>query len=268
MTDALFTSLATFALLCVGAGIGLYLHPRLPEHYRIRETMEATRPVVGILVTFAALVLGLLTASVKTTYDTATRDRHAYALHLIELDQCLRDYGPEAEPVRQDIRSYTAAVIASTWRNETPPAGVTYPSVSDMPVTGSSPVLADLMDQAGQKIRRLEPTTPVQTRTADDCRTTFRDVMHARLAVVEDAGASFSKPFFWILVFWLTVIFLAFGLGAPRNRLALTALLLCAVSVSSSIFVIADLSRPYRGWMSIPSTDMRGALAHMMVPPE
>ena len=116
-------SVATFLLLCVSAGIGRYLHPRMPETYRSRETMEATQRVVGMLVTFAALVLGLLTASVKTTYDTAARDRHAYSLQLIQLDHCLRDYGPDAESARDDIKSYTAAVIASTWRNEAPAGG-------------------------------------------------------------------------------------------------------------------------------------------------
>ncbi len=219
-----------------------------------------------MLVTFAALVLGLLTASVKTTYDTAARDRHTYALQLILLDHCMRDYGPEAASAREDIKSYTAAVVASTWRNEQPPAGVHYPDVSQMPVVGAAPVLGDLLDQVGQKLRRLDPATPVQRRTAEDCRTTFRDVIHARLAVIEDAGASFSKPFFWILVFWLTIIFVLFGLGAPRNKLSIVSLLLCAVSISSAILVISDLSRPYRGWMAISSQDMRDALDHMMLP--
>jgi hypothetical protein len=101
----LLTTIATFVLLCASAGIGRYLHPRLPETYRSRETVEATQRVVGMLVTFAALVLGLLTASVKNTYDTAARDRHAYALQLIQLDHCLRDYGPETESAREDIKS-------------------------------------------------------------------------------------------------------------------------------------------------------------------
>jgi hypothetical protein len=211
--NELLATVATFVLLCVSAGLGRYLHLRLPETYRSRETLEATQRVVGMLVTFAALVLGLLTASVKTTYDTAARDRRTHALQLIQLDHSLRDYGPEAESAREDIKNYTAAVIASTWRNEPPPAGVHYPDISQMPVVGAAPVLADLLDQVGQKLRRLDPATPVQSRTAEDCRTTFRDVIRARLVVIEDAGASFSEPFFWILVFWLTIILVLFGLG-------------------------------------------------------
>jgi hypothetical protein len=259
-----WASLTTFLLLCLSAGAARHVRPRLPETLRTRETIETIQLVIGMLVTFAALVLGLLTASVKTSYERAERDRHAYALHLIELDQCLRDYGDAAEPIRDAMRSYTAAVIASTWPDEPRPMGVRYPDTSGMPRIGASPVLGDLMEGVGAKIRQLDARTAAEIRTADDCRAGYREVSRARLAVIEDADTALATPFFCILVFWLTAIFLAFGLAAPRNRLALSGILLCAMSLSSAIFVIVDLSHPYQGLMSIPSTDMREALARMI----
>ena len=261
-----WASIATFCLLCLSAGIGRHIHPRLPETYRTRETIETMQLVIGMLVTFAALVLGLLTATVKTTYDDAARDRHAYALQLTLLDTCLRDYGPAIAPAREELKAYTAAVIASTWPNEPEPTGVSYPSTAGMPVVGASPVLAALMDRIGQQIRGLEPHSTIETNTAADCQATYRNVVRKRLVVIEDDSTSFSAPFFWMLVFWLMVIFLALGLAAPRNRLALVGILLCAVSLSSAIFVVSDLSRPYRGLMSISSHDMRAALEQMTAP--
>ncbi|HUB44468.1 MAG TPA: hypothetical protein VMB73_05740 [Acetobacteraceae bacterium] len=261
-----WASIVTFCLLCLGAGVGRHVHPRLPETYRTRETIETMQLVIGMLVTFAALVLGLLTASVKTSYDAAARDRHAYALQLTLLDSCLRDYGPATAPARDDLKSYTAAVIASTWPNEPAPSGIGYPSTTGMPIIGASPVLGALMNRIGQQIRMLQPHTTVEINTAADCRATYGDVVRDRLVVIEDASASFSAPFFWMLVFWLMVIFLALGLAAPRNRLALVGILLCAISLSSAVFVIADLSRPYRGLMAISSHDMRVALERMMAP--
>jgi hypothetical protein len=103
------SGLAVFVLLCSSAGLGILLRPRLPEHHRARETLELMQITIGLLVTFAALVLGLLTASVKQAYDSAANDRQRYALQLGLLDQCLRDYGPDANKARADIRSYTAA---------------------------------------------------------------------------------------------------------------------------------------------------------------
>jgi hypothetical protein len=256
-------SIITFMLLCLSVWLGRFIHARLPETYRTRETIETMQLVIGMLVTFAALVLSLLTASVKTSYDHADRDRHAYALQITQLDRCLRDYGPETAHARRDLASYTAAVIASTWPHEPPPKGIDYPSTAGMPVVGASPVLGGLMDRIGQEIRSLDPKTQLAANTASDCRESYRGVSRARQEVIEDASASLSRPFFWILVFWLMVVFLALGLAAPRNRVAGLGILLCAISLSSAVFVIADLSRPYRGLMAISSGDMRAALSEM-----
>ncbi len=76
----------------------------LPEAHRARETIETMQLMIGMLVTFAALVLGLLTASVKAEYDSAMRDRQDYALQLTQFDQCLRNYGPGAEAARTLLR--------------------------------------------------------------------------------------------------------------------------------------------------------------------
>src|ERR1700727_1742351 len=89
----LWTTLATLALLVLSAWLGRFIRPRLPETCRTRETIETMQLVIGMLVTFAALVLSLLTASVKTPYDHAARARQASALRLVLLDTCLRDYG-------------------------------------------------------------------------------------------------------------------------------------------------------------------------------
>jgi hypothetical protein len=246
--------------------LGHYLHRRMPDTVRMRETIETMQLVIGMLVTFAALVLGLLTASVKSSYDAADRDRHAYALRMTQLDRCLRDYGPETAPIRTELASYVAAVIASTWPHEAPPQGIRYPDVRGMPVVGASPILGVLMDRVGQTIRALDPKTSVQIATWDACRDDFREVETARMIVIQDAAASLSAPFFWVLIFWLTVVFLALGLVVPRNRVASLGVLLCALSLSSAVFVISDLSLPYRGLMAISSNSTRAALAEITAP--
>src|SRR6478672_10137063 len=67
------SGLVVFVLLCASAGLGILIRPRLPEHHRTRETVELTQITIGLLVTFAAVVLGLLTASVKHGYDSAAQ---------------------------------------------------------------------------------------------------------------------------------------------------------------------------------------------------
>jgi hypothetical protein len=261
------SALIVFILLCASAGFGIYVRPRLPEKHRARETVELMQLVIGMLVTFAALVLGLLTASVKSTYDAADHSQHAYALQLTQLDQCLRDYGPATDAARADLHSYTAAVIASTWPSEPAPTGVSYPDTKDMPRAGSAPILAALMNRVGIELSRLDATDPSHTNIAQLCRDEYRDVVRARMDAIEDASRGLSAPFYRMLVFWLMVIFACFGLIAPRNGLSVISIVLCAVTLSTALFVILDLGRPYEGGFALASDSMRTALRVMMAPP-
>ncbi len=258
------SALLVFVLLCVSSGLGMFVRPRLPERHRTRETIELMQLTISFLVTFAALVLGLLTASVKQDFDRSDRDRQHYALQLTLLDTCLRDYGPEADGARANIHSYTAAVIASTWPSEPPPKGVRYPDTSRMPRVGASPVLAGLLNQVGLDINQLAPPDAAHARIVALCLDHYKDVLDIRLGVIEDARKGLFQPFYEILVFWLMIIFGCFGLLAPRNVLSAITIFLCAISLSSVMLVIVDLSLPYGGYFSISSLAMRNALATMM----
>lgn len=62
-----------FLVILAGASvIGMWLQDRLKEHHRSRDTTESVRMVIGMVVTFAALVLGLLVTSVKADFDNHT----------------------------------------------------------------------------------------------------------------------------------------------------------------------------------------------------
>ncbi|MBV9653559.1 MAG: hypothetical protein JOZ42_03240 [Acetobacteraceae bacterium] len=266
MIDVL-SACAVFALLWGSGAAGLLLQPHLRAAHRTRETFEVVQVIIVMLVTFAALVLGLLTASAKQTYDQADRDRGDYAMELSRLDRCLRSYGPEADGARRDLASYTAAVIASTWPDEPPPTGVDYPDTSHMARTGPSQKLEALLEDAGLSIDRLDASDTYHARLAQRCVGDWRGLFNGRMAVIEDTRAAISAPFYWILVFWLMIIFASIGLSAPQNRFVAILLGIAALSLSSVMWVIFDLGQPYGGFFSIPSTGMREALAEMLAPP-
>jgi hypothetical protein len=70
-------------------------------------------------------------------------------------------------------------------------------------------------------------------------------------------------PFLILLVFWVTIIFLSFGLFAPPNATVIATLFLCALSVSGAIFLILELDRPFGGLIQISETPLQKALAHL-----
>lgn len=260
----LIWTLLVFAVLTASAVAGSLLRARLPAPHRNADTIEFLRIVTALLVTFVALVMSLLLASELNSYNSAYHDRRHYASSLAELDACMRNYGPELAAERQKLRSYTAAVIASTWPREPAPTGVVYPDPSKFPLVGAVPTLAGIMNEIGLSLAAVEPADPLHTVLSVRCRTVFADVMAARWAVVEDAHRSMSAPFAGVLIFWLMLVFLSFGLQAPRNPPSIVIVAIAVVSITSVFFVLRDLDLPYGGVFGIPSTPMRLALADMM----
>jgi hypothetical protein len=264
MPDLSSIALLVF-LLFAGAGAGNFVKSRLPEHHRSRSAIELVQLAVNLLATFTAIVLGLLTTSVKAGFDAAYAARGSYASDFAQLDQCLRGYGSETAPIREKLQSYVAAVIASTWPDEPPPTGVKYPDVAGMPLTGESQTLGDILNDAGRELRSLEPKNPPQQRALSDCEQQYGELLKARWVVIDGARGSISAPFFWVLVLWLVILFASLGLCAPFDALSVIIVALCVVSVTVAVFVILDLDLPYGGAFGIPSTSMRNALADMML---
>ncbi len=65
------------------------------------------------------------------------------------------------------------------------------------------------------------------------------------------------------LVFWLTAIFGSFGLLAPRNATVMGMLLVCALSVSTSLVLILEMDRPLDGWLRISSAPLDYCLTQL-----
>ena len=266
MPDLLSTAFLFF-LLCAAASGGFVVKTWLPERHRSKDSFELVQLSINLLVTFTAIVLGLLTNSVKNGFEAAYTERGAYAASLVQLDHCLRDYGPETAAMQEQMRSYTAAVIATTWPDEPPPKGVKVPVTAGIPLTGESPRLGAILDKVGSELRRLEPTDPLHQRLQTSCLDLFGDMEKSRWRVIEQARASITQPFYWVLILWLVILFASIGLTAPPNPVTVIVVILSVTSIVSAVFVIQDLDMPYGGLFGIPSTSMRNALADMTAPP-
>ena len=253
-------------ILLSGSVLGVLVQPFLSERHRSAETTDLVRLVVTMLVTFAALVLGLLTSSVKASFDTVDNDLRGVAIQLIQLDRSLRVYGSETLPARMLLRRYTAAKIATTWPGEPMPAGNYYPKIpprSPSDEGTEDPNLGQILTEVEIDLRDLHPTDPMHNRLALTILNQFEQLMRMRWSVIEEAHASISIPFYIVLAFWLVIVFASFGMSAPRNLLSYITILLGALSIASVIFVILDLDTPFSGLFMVSSQPMRDALAQL-----
>lgn len=258
------TSAVLFLLQLVSFQLGSRVQGWLPEHHRSRETVESVQLIIVMLVTFAALVLGLLTDSAKSRFDTQTDNLRRFGINLIELDQRLREYGPDADSARALLRAYTAGAIADTWPREKRPTG-NYPTHLDRPPLGSieSTALGDMLSRLDTMLRRLSPGDAFHTQLATLLQARMAAVMQQRWLLIESAHSTISWPFLTVLTFWLVIVFAIFGLSSPRNGLVYATVLLCALSISSSILLILEFNTPLSGLIKVSSEPMRDALAHM-----
>jgi hypothetical protein len=66
-------------------------------------------------------------------------------------------------------------------------------------------------------------------------------------------------PLLVVLVFWLTTLFISFGLFAPRNGTVVASLFISALSVSGAILMILEMYTPYSGLVQVSSAPLRAA---------
>jgi hypothetical protein len=255
---------ALFLVLCGAAALGAYVRAKLPEKHRSTETMALVQVTISLLVTFTSIVLGLLTGAVTTQFQQASRNDGGFAGQLVQVDQCLRDYGPETAHMRQQFRGYVAAVLTSTWPDEPAPKDISHPDVSKDPVLGEGVSLTALLNTVRTELRELSPKNAVQERVLTDCAAEYSSFLKSRWDIIEESTSSISPPFYGVLSIWLVILFASFGLIARPNPVSGIIVALSALSIAVAVGVIADLDQPYGGLFSIPSTATRNALADMV----
>ena len=248
-------------MLLVGAAMaGHLLMPRLPEKHRSRETLDTVRLVSSLVVTFAALVLGLLTASVNTAFDRVSDDMNGLAARIGQTTHCLASYGPETSPVRELLRAYTAGAIASTWPEEPAPSG-SYPRDQRTGQQFESLALGDLLQRAQVEVLRLQGGDPARRGLAGICASELAAVSNERWKLIGEAHHSISVPFYRVLALMLVTVFVSFGINAPRNALAQVSILISALTIAAAVFVVLELDGPLDGFVKVPSASLRAALA-------
>src|SRR5262245_44908046 len=72
MSAAVISCIA-FACVLGGALLGMFLRVSLPEHHLSTDSKDFVKLGTGLIATMAALVLGLLIASAKNSYDIEKR---------------------------------------------------------------------------------------------------------------------------------------------------------------------------------------------------
>jgi hypothetical protein len=261
--SALSISCIVFACLLGGAVAGTLLRGVLPRHHLSEDSRYIVGLGSGLLATLAALVLGLLIASAKSSFELKSDEVKQGAAKLILLDLALRHFGADADGARAALRGTAETRRQARWLANDRPAPVT--SVDGAAPAASADGAAGIED-VQQRVLALVPASDAQCWLRTRALDLTSELAQMRWLVINQHGSSIPTPFLVALVLWLVVIFTSIGLFAPRNATAAVVIFLCALSVASAIFLILELDRPFEGLLRISDLPLREAIAEMSRP--
>ena len=248
-------AISSLVFVCIigGALFGFYFRQALPNHHLSEETMRAVTLGTGLIATLSAIVLGMLISSAKISFDDIEGEIRQTTIKIILLDHALVNYGPETKEARNLFRRSFASNIEMVFAEKN---SKLLRLDASKRLAGLNKFQAQLMD--------LVPRDHAQRLLRSRAIALSDDIaqMHWLLLSPQEKGAIMT-PFLASLVFWLAIIFFGFGLYTVNNSTVFATLLICALAVSSAIFLLEELgARPIEGLMQISSAPLHDALAH------
>jgi hypothetical protein len=162
----------------------------------------------------------------------------------------LTQYGPEAKAARTLLREIIPSATLRIWQENAAGKG-----------GGSAFFVSEMAERFYNAVEGLKPANPEQTSLKSRIIQLTTDMGRTRLLVFTQGDDAIPLPFFVVLVSWLVVIFASFSLFAEPGPIVVASTLVFALSVSSALFLIVDLSHPFEGLMQVSNHHL-----HMVLP--
>jgi Trk-type K+ transport system membrane component len=245
------TTLAVFLIIFValfGAILfGGWLRFRLTENHLAMDTKETVMLAMGLVSTMTALLLGLLVSAASGSYNAASDRVGELSGRIINLDSTLELYGPEAAPAREAVRRATEDVVSHIWAKKADPVTRLAPRLK----TG---------DLAFVTISNLKPKNEMQVSLKEEAIKNIYEAFEISSLFYTKSAPAVSPLLLAVVVGWLAVIFLSYSVFAPRNAMAMVAMVVSALSVFGALVLIWELDRPFDGFLPVSSEPMQIAI--------
>src|SRR5262249_33965017 len=152
---------------------------------------------------------------------------HQMSANIVLLDHLLLSFGAEGREPRDLLGKSVSSLIHHLWRADAyQPSGLDDPEFA-----GDAMALME-------SIRHLPARNELQQASRSQALQLSLELGRARWQLHRWEDSSIPIPFLFVLNFWLAVLFLCFGLFAPRNATVIAVLFVCALSVAGALFLI------------------------------
>ena len=239
------TAMLAFILIIGGAAAGMGLRRVLPEHHLSGDSKDVIKLATALVATMTALVLALLFASTRQSFERNSVSVSRMTSDLRQLDRVLAEFGPEAVPVRAVLREEVSPLIDSIWKDD----------------AAGRPVIEKPLEQTSlYLIRQLSPSGPAQRSLQARALALATNLIEIQISLSSHPPDSTSTPFIVALIFWLIFIFAVFSMYSQPNTTLAIVLFFSILSASGAIYLILELGLPFGGLMQVDSEGLRSAL--------
>jgi hypothetical protein len=237
-----------------GGAIGLILQRILNESFTTGGPRDMIGAVVGLLTLLSALVLGLLIWTAYGVYSSQNTAIQTLAAKALQLDLALADYGPDATPLRAQVRQNLGKTIDQIWGANESDANF---------VANNFAAAVQSMRNREKALEGLHPSTDAQKQALAAAAATVDAIGQARLQMSFALASPVSYPLVLMVVGWAVLLFCGYGLMSKGNAMSIVAGAVGAIAVSSAVYLILDLSDPYSGIFRASSAPLEQVLAVM-----
>lgn len=253
MLDRSYLLICLFALFAMFGGglIGLYVARALPSHHLTKESGAVVKLSAAVVASLTSLVLALMLSAANGAYSVNAGIVTKLGSDIIQLDHMLRAYGPEADAARVHLRDYAGRKSEELFPAAPPPSR-------------DSRGTADLLDRLLDSILSLTLPDRRHTALAAQALSITNQIYAERWLLWENPGTTVPAPFLFVLIFWLFLVFVSFGVFAPPNLTVVASLFLSALAVTGAIFLILQLGDPmHHSWLQISGEPLQRALSEI-----
>ncbi|HRH12947.1 MAG TPA: hypothetical protein PK225_01210 [Azonexus sp.] len=246
-------SIIAFIVVVAGGFAGRLIRVRLPDHHLDSSTTDTIKMGIGFLATLAALVLGLLVSSAKSSFDAKGELIRNVAVQILQLDSNLRRLGPPAEPIRNQVLQLISGQVARMSGSQE--------LLSHMPQI--DPSGASVAVGVQHALARISASDPALSGIAGKAAQEVEQLEQFRYFAIASGGSAITVPLLVVLLLWLAGIAAGWNvIGAP-NRTVLGVTMLCALSMACAIFLILEMDSPFGGLLHVSVEPLQAALAQL-----
>jgi hypothetical protein len=228
------------------------LRIKLPPEHLDSDSKDVVKLVMGVVASMSALVLSLLIASGSGSLQAQRSELQSLAANVLLLDRVLAFYGPEAQETRDALHTALQVTHDRIWSPSS--AGIV-----TLDPTATQSVGVDFFES----LQHLSPKNEEQRSLRSEAVQLSGSIARVRYLLFEQSGSGIALPFLAVLVFWLCVLFLGFGLFTRFNATVAVAHLIGALSVWGAIFLILELNQPYHGILRLSDAPLRATLVQI-----